>query len=540
MPEQHLVLEEDGTSALLAENGTDAILIEEVVQQGVGAGSYSVDGHAVTALPVILPPPVEPFVSRGSLGSASEYDFSDYYLDLSPSSDVPAGEIVLVYVAWSSHYFFGPDGEELSECYCGDSVGNHYMQLFGGYMPSHIDSTFAAIFMGQLHHRLNTTDTITVKHFGPGAKAVSLWQVGIREDQRWALMRDQLVAAGSVAGSGLYDPSAMTISGLSADEHYLICHVLASMGPPSDPYTWDSDYEQIDTAGTSGHGTGSGAPPTSDQSVLGGLRVVSGITSDTIDVTNTGTARQWGQAVVAVVALTTDEDFFEFPNTPLIDDFNRANEDPNDGSGKWDHTGGRPGFGTAYTRVVSNKAGMSSSGTGSGSEFTTASITSDDGLGESEVWGTIDTAGDAVLYLLATGAGSSANLASLGVGYRDGGQRAMNQDTRGIVALVGWGPLGFGGDIPADDAAILWGKFASSFKVGLQQLAYWTQHLFIDDGEGWLWVAAIRKTDSGSFRADGKFGIGFEGDVATRLDDFGGGALHRDIGQIIRRWPPRG
>jgi hypothetical protein len=75
--------------------------------------------------------------------------------------------------------------------------------------------------------------------------------------------------------------------------------------------------------------------------------------------------------------------------------------------------------------------------------------------------------------------------------------------------------------------------------MGLQQLQvdFLMDHLWMDDGGGWEWIATVVKS---STRFSGKFGIAFEGDTATRLDDFGGGILHRDLGQIIRRWPPRG
>lgn len=533
MPEQHLVLEEDGTSALLAENGTDAILIEEVVQQGLGAGSYSVDGLDATALPVILPAD-EPFASRGSLGSASEYNFSDYYLDMNPSADVPAGELVLVWCTWTDHYFFGPNDVEGSEVSCTDSQGNRYVQLVSNYVDNGTDENYMAMFVSQLSHRLRTTDTITLKHYGPGAKAMSVWQVSLREDQRWGFLRERLARVGSHAT----DPPSITISSLLAGAHYLLMHLLAAKGPNADAYTWDADYERIDDAGTNTGNADAGSPSTVDVHVRGGLRIVSGITTDTVDVTSTTADRKYGQALAALVAFTSDEDFAEFPNTPLIDDFNRANEDPTDGSGLWDKTGGRPGFGTAYTRVVGNQAAMSSSGSGSGSEFVAASVTTDDNLGEAEVWGTIAVMGDAVLYMLSAGAGHLATFDGMGVGYRDAALRALNADTRGIVASV-WFPYpGFGGDLPNDPSIAVWGKRANGTKIGIQQLQaeYLITHLWMDEGNGWEWVTALLKSSS---RFDGKFGMAFEGDTATRIDNFGGGILHREPGQIIRKWPPR-
>jgi hypothetical protein len=182
---------------------------------------------------------------------------------------------------------------------------------------------------------------------------------------------------------------------------------------------------------------------------------------------------------------------------------------------------------------------MSSSGSGSGSEFVTTSVTTDDNLGEAEVWATISTMGDACIYMLASGAGHASTLDAMGVGYRDSALRAVNGDTRGIVAALNWSIPGDNGQFPDDESTIVWGKRADGVKMGLQQLQvdFLMDHLWMDDGGGWEWIATVVKS---STRFSGKFGIAFEGDTATRLDDFGGGILHRDLGQIIRRWPPRG
>jgi hypothetical protein len=483
---------------------------------------------------------VSVFHSEGSLGHASEYDFSKYTMEISPSADVPAGDFVAVFVAWTSHYFFGPNGTQTPECSVSDDAGNRYLQLCSSYPNG--GQIWVGLFISQLRADLETTNTITLKHYGPGAKAVSLEQfsldpLDVGVDRRWAFDFDRLVTVWTGAGT---DPGAVAYSGLDANREYLMLHVLASYGQQSDGFSaWDADYTQIAGDGTSGHGNASGAPPPGDVQVRGGFRIVSGLSSDTVDVTASGTTRETAQALAAIVALIPDGDYPTFPNTPLIDDFNRTNEDPADG-GIWDTTGNQPGFGTARTRVVANRNAMSSSGTGSGSQWTLDEMFTESGSGEFEVWGTAVTVGDLVLAM-GTGSGQAATVGAAAVGYRDSSMRALNAATFPIGATF-FGSTGFNGDVPGV-TGVIWGVMADGEKLGLQQLNWdiWIQHLFRDFGAGWEWVAAIQRSHNPEFYSQGFFGVGFEGDTASRLDDFGGGPLTREFPQFMRRpWEYQG
>jgi hypothetical protein len=476
------------------------------------------------------------FAALGSLGSASEYNFSKYTLELSPSSDVPAGDLVVVWVAWTSHYFFGPDGGQTPELSCTDDAGNRYLQLFSTYGT--IGSSWQGMYVSQLRNDLTTADTITLKHFGPGAKAASIERFSLDPDRRWAFLRDNRPGTNQHAGT---DPAALTISGLDASREYLLLHSLVSYGQAADGFSsWDSDYSQIVGDGTSGHGNGGGAPTPGDQQIRGGYRIVTGLSSDTVDVTASGTTRDTMQAIAALVSIEPDEDFPDFPNTPLIDDFNRANEDPADG-GIWDTVGVQPGFGSPRTRVVSNQNAESGSpGAGSGSQWTLEFVETEEDAGEYEEYGTQAVVGDLVM-LFGNGNGSASTVDANGVGYRDSAMRALNGATVPIGATI-FGSATFNGDLPTDIVGIVWGANANGTKIGMQQLTVelWTIHLFMDFGSGWEWVCAIAPARSPDFRAEGHWGVGFEGDVATRLDDFGGGPLEREAPQIIRRPPDPG
>jgi hypothetical protein len=77
---------------------------------------------------------------------------------------------------------------------------------------------------------------------------------------------------------------------------------------------------------------------------------------------------------------------------------------------------------------------------------------------------------------------------------------------------------------------------ASGAKWGLQFREEGTIiHAWVDPGTGWRWVGAVRPT--ATVRNGGYFGLNFQNDFVTRIDDFGGGTSIRFVPQIIRRPP---
>lgn len=513
MPD-YLAQEEDGTSKFTLEESGDSLLLEE-------------------SLPF-------DFVAVGSLGCASEYNFSNYTLDISPSSNVPTGDLVAVFVAWTSHYFFGPSGVQMVECSVTDDAGNRYLQLFSSYgLPG---AAYSGLFLSQLRNDLLTSNAITVKHYGPGAKAVCLYQFSLTPGKRWALDLERIgESATEVGGGGGGVLPDVSVSGLEADQEYLLLHALGIEGENTDTFTWDADYTQIAGTGTTGHGHdgGSGAPPLCDVSIRGGFRIVSGITDDTVTVSNDSGLRDMSHGLAPIRVIDADDDYPDFPNTPLLDNFNRANEDPLDVASTgllWDKTGDHPQFGSAYARVVSNQAARSSGGSGGGSEAMIDTYDTEEGRGEVEEWGTIAVSGDIVIGF-GTGDGNVSTFDALGVGYRDSGLRVFN------AAAVPMGATFFGDVSPTGEMAggptesVVWGPVSNGNKIGVQQLNYdvFTHHLWMDVGAGWEWIAAVLRAGGTGFVNEGVFTIAFEGDSATRLDDLGGGTLEREAPQIIRR-----
>jgi hypothetical protein len=285
---------------------------------------------------------------------------------------------------------------------------------------------------------------------------VYLHQFTLDPTKRFALLLDRVYVTGNTAS----DPNPLTILGLEAEREYLLLHVLGTEGPNTDTYTWDSDYTAITGSGTTGHGIG---PPTGDVHVRGGFRIASGLTSDTVDIAS-AIDRDNDQALVALTAIELDDDYAGFANTALIDDFNRANEDPLDG-GIWEYPPTvHPQFGTKWLAVVSNQC-AEGSGSDGGSQYVDETFLTEDNYGEFEVWLTLAVAHHAIAAL-ATGNGNAATIGGTGLTYWDSGPRAFN----GAVVpmgLIAFGDAGWSGN-KAERSAAVWGHRANGTKIGYQ------------------------------------------------------------------------
>lgn len=547
---EELVLEEDGTTPLELEESDDwatstAYVIDDIVvhggvvyraianhtsgattEPGVGV-DWEDDWESLGSPELEAAFPATDFAEVGPAGASSGYYLTDGVFEMSPDVDVSVGDILVAWVSCTSAYFFGPDGEQLPETYFGDSVGNRWQQLVSSYVfDSHV-----AMFVTRVKYTLHTTDTIQLKHYGGGAKCVYLHQFTF-PDKRFAL--DFEIGSVVTTGNTASDPNAITISDLDPAREYLLLHVLGTEGPDTDTYTWDSDYTPIAGTGTTGHGVG---PPTGDVHVRGGFRIVTGITTDTVDIAS-AIDRDNDQALLALTPLEVDEDYEGFTNTPLIDDFNRADETPIDG-GIWEAIT-HPQFGDKWLAIDSNEVKEGAGTLGGGSQYTVEFMETDEDLGEYEMWGTLSVAHHAI-FALGSGNGNAASVGATGVMYADSGLRAFNGGAPWDMGAIAFGDIGFGGTSFSDKTCLVWGHRVDGTKIGLQQLNFGgllVHHLWMDDGSGWEWVAAtIRNALSSSFVWHGQFSIAMSNSPTSRVDDFGGGPLDRFIPQIIRRPP---
>lgn len=462
------------------------------------------------------------FASVGTLGHNSEKTASDREISLSPSSNVPAGHLVVVWVASTgdSWYF---DGHHIRDDWpeIEDSVGgNIWVQLIAG-LDGGAAGTKAcyAIFCCQLTTGLTTSDTITVRARNLltsgdwNAKAISAWEFSLDNGMVWAAFEQRSDArddpdAGDARGGDI------GISGIPSSTECLILHALASARPFTDTYSWDADYTQIDADGTS---SGGGI---NDITLRGGWRIAT-LTSDTVSVSDTtADSPIILQGICALTQVPYDGDFPTFPN---LDDFNRADQDPLP-QPPWANPVDRPGQGDALIRNVSNQAARSTTGSVHGSMYYGVTVPAGD---DGEIFATMAVKGYAALFAFASGSGYDSTLSSYGTIWdkKDFFTSGHNHD------FIQWGENG------GPSACIrAFANMADGCKWGIQMRNLGVLlHLWVDlaDSKGWRWAGCTWQT---SFvHNGGKFGLSFRSDTVTRIDDFGGGTSSKVIGDIIRR-----
>jgi hypothetical protein len=261
-------------------------------------------------------------LSGGGRGTANEKT-SDRSISVTLTGSVSAGELLAVWVA------FDNDGSSLGafnvNVTLADSQGNVYSQLYSQAGTSGIgDGVHGGLYITQVANALTTSDTVTATYNrNVVAKAISLHRFTIGSGKKWAIVNFQ---PGNVVSNGA-DPGAVSIPATITSKTYLLLHLLAAEGPNTDGYTWDGDHTQI-----AGDGTTGGADD-SNTHIRGGYRIAT-LTDDTVDVASTTADRDYVQGLVALTEVDFDS---TFPNPTLsqLDDFNRANENPLFGAGKW-------------------------------------------------------------------------------------------------------------------------------------------------------------------------------------------------------------
>lgn len=451
------------------------------------------------------------FASVGSRGSTSA-KVSGATLAMSPTATVPAGALLGVWAAWDNNNGVSADGPLSAQLMASDSVGNVYVIAYSGQDIGAETRAHGAIFLCLVDTAITTSDTITVTNGTSAkvAKAMSLWEFSIGANKVWAT--NALGPAQALTRAG--DPAAVTLGGMTSQE-YLLLHVLAAEGPSTDAYTWDADYTQITSAGTTG-----GADDT-NMTVSGGFRIAT-LTTDTVDVTSDTADRDYTQGLIALAEVDYDP---AFPTFSILDNFNRADENPLD-NGTWDATACNAAASTARKlKIVSNQCAEADAGaSNNGGQWWLSELTTND----AEVFVTLATEPSAATnngfgpILHGDGCG--------GAGTRTGFQaRWVKRDT-GASAFdyIVHGHAGFAG--PTGHCLVI-RNMAAGVKLGLQKRGS-ALHCWFDIGAGWQWTAASYVEANNWI--EGKLGLEMQGD-AGRCDDFGGGASQTLAPQIYRR-----
>lgn len=456
------------------------------------------------------------WASVGSLGT-SKIKSSQGYLDLHPSRAVPADSIVVVWLAADSGFsvFSGAGGEPYAAGIgCGDSAGNVYA-LLGGANDKRCFFLCGAgvyVFISQLRAPLSTGDYIRIEgddytaSWVIEAKAMSAWEFTVPEGYGWC-------ATGEDANFDVETGDPINISFTSPlNTEHLWIWALANEAPPTDVFTLDPDYTAIDSDGTTG------GADSEMITIMGGFRVFTS-NVDNVDVTNTTNSgrdsTQMLTAIMAVPKLTT------FPRTPLIDDFNRAAEEPLDQptvagvptSYNWDDdvaTGpSSPGF-----RLLRSDGSQAAGGaTNAGGQQVSPALTCDD----AEVYATyavVPGNGEFGVEMHLSGKSNEATLH---------GHTLMASNNHygphGWWKLVG-GDVGLQGNVGHTGIFIWLPPYflpTDGWRIGIQR---WRKfmNIWVDNGGGWQWWGAYYRATASS----GKLGIQIW-DPVSRVDDFGGG-----------------
>lgn len=414
-----------------------------------------------------------------------------------PTSDVAVGNLLAVFVAWDNNNASTGDGPLSQQIQCTDSVGNVYREMFSGQATGANLRAHGCIFVTIVDVAITTGDTVTVLNTTSAkvAKAVSMWEFAI--DTGYLIgTTDSGPIMQLTSGA---DPEPISISGMTSRE-YLLLHVLATEGPNTDTYTWDPDYTQITQQGTSG-----GVDDT-NMTVNGGFRIAT-LTGDTVDITANTPTRDYTQGLQAIWGYLPTLDF---PNQPILDNFNRADVDPLP-QPPWRATSAGTG-----TRLLRNASNAAQRGEATGS-----------GAGGGDWWDTNFPENDQEAYCtLVNGPGGNGQY--FGVIVNGNGNNASN---RGGLAYMTWvqggnsdfvfmGQLGIS-DAPSPLWGLAWVEMAAGYKMGLRRISI-VQEYWVDKGSGWYFVQGIEKAGTPT----GSGYIGLTTSLNTgRMDDFGGGVV---------------
>lgn len=262
------------------------------------------------------------FTHDGNRGTTSDKT-SGTTLALSPTADINAGQVLVVWVACDAR----AQANERADVKCEDDAGNEYVLLYSydgseaGTKPS------ALLFLSNLANDLLMSNTVTVTWLAPiTAKAMSVHEFSITAD-----VAIRYLFASAVARDNAVDPSTLTGSSSMRSQQYLMLHCLAAEGPNTDAYTWDANYTQI-----TGDGTTGGADD-SNIHLRGGFRILTTSSAQSVNVTSDTADRDYVQLLTGLVEANIPT--FPPPGLGVLDDGNRADENPLSFGGMWSDMG---------------------------------------------------------------------------------------------------------------------------------------------------------------------------------------------------------
>jgi hypothetical protein len=451
----------------------------------------------------------------GSVGTAKDYGTARQ-LDLTVASSVPAGAVVVVW--FSSHSLFNVAFPTNSWNFwgCRDDAGNTYSNIAAVTQQGAFQRAgpLTHIYVSQLENGLAPGDKITM-WTDPTLFAGSNWAKAMSveafdfDGDRIATCFDQDDAGFAATG----DPAVIGLGALPGTEA-LWLYSLAIEAPDTESVSIDADYTDITPIGFNS-GT-----LVEDISLWGAYRIDSLPLGDTVNATDsTSSTRRYAECMAALCAVPTID--VPFPETGIYDDFNRADEYPIDGGGRWSTALNDWAFGSDWIAVIGNKAGRAG-----GSKTTLEMLIGQCG----EVYATYDTLGTgdpsaAGIHMVATGNSAGPNFDGVGAYWTVRGPGSTRTGTP--LGRIDFGESGNGGRVGGRIWCYSWAPVSAGAKWGIRRTkgvkgAFKIDRLYVDYGGGWEEI--IAGFARGGWRQSGKFALSHEEGV-SRTEDFGAGAV---------------
>jgi hypothetical protein len=458
------------------------------------------------------------WTSVGSLGAAAGPKTGLFTQEFSFTRNVDVDAVVVLWLGWDSVYSIFSDRLDIIRVW--DSAGNWWSRLGDQTDKGCFAQCGAMIsmFICQLRYPIPTSATISaIVNYGgePGlleCRMLSAWEYALPEGYGWAATGQDAAHVEQRPGPGstlVWDPGEV--------QEHLVVYGVATEGPTTDAFTGAVGYTPIDSTGTTG------GPADENVSLWGGWKIEtasSATSSFTISPDRDNAHVLTG--VFPVLKSTT------FPRTPIIDDFNRADENPLDG-GIWipgfDEDGPNESFttgpsspGTRLLQLISNEAAAGD--TNAGGQATVIDYVCDD----MEVYATItnfpeDFVGSVHLFIHHRGQTDDGDASGWGVSLGIIDNSPPSPDWYALR-------MGLQGNQGLPATTTIWFEMHPDFgpqpgdvwKLGMQRFRK-LHHLWLDMGGGWEWIAARRALSGND---SGKLGLAIW-DPDSRVDDFGGG-----------------
>ncbi len=438
------------------------------------------------------------------------------------SGTVAVGRLLVVWSAWDNHQgapyptSLSFDIELMNKVT--DTKGNIYMQLACLQHVGGGDGVRGALYVSKITTQLTTSDTVTIWSKDDGttssdivAKCASMHEFSSTLTG-WARYFSWDHDLWRTADGDVPD---LVVTGVQS-QGYLVLHMLAVEGPNTDAYTWDADYTQITGTGTTG------GVDDSNVHIRGGWRIAT-FTSDTIAITSTTADRDLTHIMILLSEVDIPSADLTFPQFGVLDDFNRANEDPlaskwwfkDEGGGGWGAVPG--GITNSSMKIVTNQVVKVATHADSyGKYFWNDDIPCMYG----EVWATLSGVPDNVI-----GAGSpptNPGRRGIGVGFQPEAQSGWE------VALFREGKFQvddalhfhFNGSFFRTHSYI--GDLAVGMRIGMQMISARYFHTYIDKGSGWQWLVCHDTPDVFSYTQPFRATLRLGGKDAA-VDNYGGG-----------------